>query len=165
MSGFGEVSYDLGICQLRKPTADEAEYLGEEFTKIEPWKTLRSTANGLKDGFLYQDTSTNTYAVIVNDEAIGVISVRYPWLLGPYLGFLGLIPSAQGKGLGKVLMAWLEENAKTHASGNIFICVSEFNHDAQEFYKSCGFSKVADLDGLIVDEHAELLLRKRLSLK
>ena len=164
MSGFGEASYDLGACILRKLTQQEAEYLATEFTKIEPWKTLRSTVNGLTQGFMYQDTSTNTYAVVVDGVAIGVISVRYPWLAGPYLGFLGLIPSSQGKGLGKILMDWLEDCTKIHAASNIFICVSAFNHEAQAFYKSCGFSKVADLDGLIVDQHAELLLRKRLSL-
>ena len=162
MSGFGEETYDLGVCQLCFPTVKDAEFLGQEFVKIEPWKTLNSSSKGLIDGFLYQDSATNTYSVIHESEAVGIISVRYPWLVGPYLGFLGLIPSSQGKGLGKVLMAWLEEKAKVHTARNIFICVSDFNSQAYEFYKACGYSKVANLDGLIVDNHGEFLLRKQL---
>jgi ribosomal protein S18 acetylase RimI-like enzyme len=163
MSKFGEVNYDLGICQLRHPTHDDAKLLSVELAKIEPWKTLGSTPQEFEEGFQSQNTSTNTYAVVVNENPVGIISVRYPWLLGPYLGFLGFIPEAQGKGLGKAVMNWLEETAKKHLARNIFICVSDFNHDAQAFYKACGYSKAADLDGLIVDEHSEFLLRKRLS--
>ena len=163
MSGFGEDTYNLDICVLRKPSTQDAAYLGEELSKIEPWKTLNSTPQGLADGFVYEDTSTNTYAVIADEKPVGIISVRYPWLVGPYLGFLGIIPTSQGKGLGKVLMAWLEKCARAHSARNIFICVSSFNDEAHTFYKSCGYLEVANLDGLIVDGHAELLLRKRLS--
>ena len=162
MTGFGENSYDLGICQLRHPTRDEAENLGLELSKIEPWKTLNSSPEGLMEGFLFQDSSTHTYAVIHEDSAVGMISVRYPWLVGPYLGFLGLIPASQGKGLGKALMVWLEETANALSARNIYICVSEFNPQAYDFYKNCGYQKVANLEGLIVDEYAEFLLRKRL---
>lgn len=163
MSKFGEANYDLGICQLRHPTHDDANLLSHELAKIEPWKTLGSTPQEFEEGFQSQSTSTNTYAVLSHEKPVGIISVRYPWLLGPYLGFLGVIPEAQGKGLGKMLMNWLEETAKEHTARNIFICVSDFNHDAQAFYKSCGYTKAANLDGLIIDEHSEFLLRKRLS--
>lgn len=163
MSKFGEASYDLDMCQLRHATKKDAKLLGVELAKIEPWKTLGSTAQEFEQGFQSQTNSTNTYAVIIEEKPVGIISVRYPWLLGPYLGFLGVIPEAQGKGLGKVLMNWLEDTAKEHSARNVFICVSDFNDAAQAFYKSCGYIKVANLDGLIVDEYSEFLLRKRLS--
>lgn len=163
MSKFGEANYDLGICQLRHPTHEDAKFLSVELAKIEPWKTLGSTPQEFEQGFQSQTTSTNTYAIIFKQKPVGIISVRYPWLLGPYLGFLGVIPEAQGKGLGNALMSWLEETAKEHTARNVFICVSDFNHAAQAFYKSCGYTKAADLNGLIVDEYSEFLLRKRLS--
>ena len=163
MNGFGEINYDLDICQLRHATKDDAKVLSVELAKLEPWNTLGLTPKEFEEGFQSQTTSTNTYAVIFEEKPVGIISVRYPWLLGPYLGFLGIIPEAQGKGLGKVLMTWLEETAKHHLARNVFICVSDFNHDAQAFYKSCGYIKVTELDGLIVDEYSEFLLRKRLS--
>lgn len=163
MSKFGEAAYDLGACQLRYVTPTDASFLAGELVKIDPWKTLKSTPEEFEKGFQSQSSSTNTYAVIMNDKPVGIISVRYPWLLGPYLGFLGIIPEAQGRGLGKVLMNWLEETAREHSARNVFICVSDFNQDAQAFYSSCGYDKVANLEGLIVDEYSELLLRKRLS--
>jgi len=89
MSKFGDATYDLSSCRLRHPTSSDAKILSEKLA-----------------------SSTNTYAVIVEGEPVGIISVRYPWLLGPYLGFLGIIPQAQGKGLGKVLMNWLEFSQK-----------------------------------------------------
>lgn len=160
MSGFGEKYYDLGICQLRYPEPNDAAYLGTELAKIEPWKTLNSTPDEFEAGFQSQSEASHTYAVIFEGAPVGIISVRYPWLLGPYLSFLGMIPSAQNKGLGKTLMNWLEETSKIHSARNIFVCVSSFNHDAQAFYKTCGYKQEAQLDGLIVNEHAELLLRK-----
>jgi len=163
MSKFGAVSYDLEVCQLRHVTRLDAKVLSVALAKIDPWKTLGSTPTEFEEGFQSQTHSTNTYAVILEDRPVGIISVRYPWLLGPYLGFLGFVPEAQGKGLGGALMNWLEEMAQEHSARNVFICVSDFNHEAQAFYKSFGYEKVADLDGLIVDEHAEFLLRKRLS--
>lgn len=162
MSKFGEKAYNLGMCQLRHVTKKDAKFLSVELASIDPWKTLGSTREEFEQGFQSQTNSTNTYAVIFEDNPVGVISVRYPWLLGPYLGFLGIIPQAQGKGIGKTLMNWLAETAHKHSARNIFICVSEFNHDAQAFYRACGYEKVANLEGLILDEYDEFLMRKRL---
>ncbi len=162
MSKFGEKAYNLGMCKLRHTTASDAKLLSVTLSKIDPWKTLGSTPNEFEQGFQSQTSSTNTYTVMFEGKPVGIISVRFPWLLGPYLGFLGVIPDAQGKGIGKTLLNWLDETARAHSSRNIFICVSEFNHDAQAFYKACGYKKVANLEGLILDEYDEFLMRKRL---
>lgn len=162
MSKFGESHYQLATCSLRHATPQEAAFLGKEFEKIDPWKTLGTTKNDLEHYILNQD-HYDTYAVIADDKPIGMISIRFPWLLGPYLAFLGILPQAQGKGFGTTLMQWLEDTARIHKARNIFICVSDFNHDAQAFYASCGYRKVADLEGLVLDEYGELLLRKRLT--
>lgn len=163
MNGFGEAYHDLGICQLRCPKKEEVEFLAAELVKIDPWKTLKTSSEVLINHFLKQETGGFKSTVIVDNKPVGLISIKSPWLLGPYLEFLGLIPVVQGKGVGKALMLWLEKTTRLSKDKNIFICVSDFNNDAYEFYKQFGYIKCGHLDDLSIEGKAEFLLRKRLS--
>ncbi len=60
-------------------------------------------------------------------------------------------------------MLWLEENAKLSKDENVFICVSDFNNEAFQFYQKFGYTKCGHRDDLSIEGKAEFLLRKRLS--
>lgn len=162
MSGFSEANYDLGLCALQKPKKEAVDFLTSELVKIDPWKTIKTSPQVLANYFLNPEAGSFRYVVTENDKPVGLISVKSPWLLGPYLEFLGLISIAQGKGIGKALMEWLEEHAHLSKDKNIFICVSDFNHDALQFYQQFGYTKCGHLDDLSIEGKAEFLLRKRL---
>ncbi len=89
----------------------------------------------------------------------GIISVRYPWLRGPYLELLGLFPDYQGVGLGSELLRWFEQQARL-ANPNAWVLVSAFNHKARAFYERRGFVAIGAIEALVKPGYDEILLRK-----
>jgi len=163
MSGFDQATYDLGNCQLEMPSQDTVETIANAFVSMEPWKTLGTDHNRLIGHFLKNPEDACRKVITASNKAVGMVCVKQNWLVGPYLEFLGLLPQAQGDGVGRTIMNWLEDEAVKAKARNVFLCVSDFNVDAISFYQTCGFEKCAHLDGLVVDNHGEFLMRKRLS--
>jgi GNAT superfamily N-acetyltransferase len=88
------------------------------------------------------------------------VSVRYPWLKGPYLELLALLPQAQKQGIWSSIIAWLESEALRHQARNLWVCASSFNAGALRFYERHGCRPAATLPGLVADGFDEILLRK-----
>lgn len=100
------------------------------------------------------------YRVEVGGVEAGAVSVRHPWLKGPYLEFLALLPRFQGQGIGAGLLAWFEQEALRLGARNLWVCASSFNAGALRFYARRGFRPAATLPGLVADGYDEILLRK-----
>src|SRR5262249_3711817 len=83
-----------------------------------------------------------------------------PWLAGPYLQMLAVLPTHQNHGIGGRLLAWFEDEARLHFR-NLWLCVSAFNIDAQRFYARHGYVHLATLHDLMRAGDGELRLRKR----
>jgi GNAT superfamily N-acetyltransferase len=96
----------------------------------------------------------------VRENEAGVVSVRHPWLKGPYLELLALLPEAQNQGIGSRIIAWFESTALSHGSRNLWVCASSFNARAVRFYERHGFARAVTLPGLVADGYDEVLLRK-----
>jgi ribosomal protein S18 acetylase RimI-like enzyme len=109
---------------------------------------------------LTADGSVSRYVVSVNGEEAGVVSVRHPWLKGPYLELLALLSQAQDRGIGSSIIAWFESAALQHGARNLWVCASSFNMRALRFYERHGFTRAATLPGLVADGYDEILLRK-----
>jgi diamine N-acetyltransferase len=92
----------------------------------------------------------------------GGMVIRDPWLVGPYLQTIAVLPGHQGSGAGGLMLAWFEARARLTHQRNIWLCVSAFNTEAQRFYQAHGWQRVADLPDLIRDGDGEIMLRKRL---
>ncbi len=76
----------------------------------------------------------------------------------PYLKLFGVQSEAAGKGVGSRLLEELE----ARLAGDLFLLVSDFNADAQRFYRRHGFAQLGRLEGYILPEVAELLFHKPL---
>lgn len=106
------------------------------------------------------DADAMRYVVSVKGEESGVVSVRHPWLKGPYLELLALLPPAQNQGIGSSIMAWFESAGLRYGARNLWVCASSFNARALRFYERHGFARAAMLPGLVADGYDEILLRK-----
>lgn len=106
------------------------------------------------------DGGTSRYVVNVAGSEAGVVSVRHPWLKGPYIELLALLPQAQNRGIGSSIMAWFESAALQHRARNLWVCASSFNARALRFYERHGFIRAAMLPGLVADGYDEILMRK-----
>ena len=124
-------------------------------------RTMVSTAGHIATGLKSAAAGSSPLQVECGSELAGAIVVVCPWLSGPYLQMLAILPAHQNQGIGSRILGWFEEEAREHFR-NLWLCVSGFNFDAQRFYQAHGYALVATLDGLMRDGDAELLMRKRI---
>ena len=75
---------------------------------MEPWSVMNYPADKLAAFLASPDAGAARYVVSVKGAEVGVVSVRHPWLKGPYLELLALLPEAQSQGIGSSIMAWFE---------------------------------------------------------
>jgi GNAT superfamily N-acetyltransferase len=157
---FGADSYQLPGCALERFRAPaQARSLADMLIRLDPWRTLGYTTDGLSRYFLRVDPGLHCYRIVAGSATAGVVCVRYPWLRGPYIELIGLAPDAQGLGLGGATVAWIEAETRGHAA-NLWALVSSFNEPARRFYTRRGFVEIAPLADLVAPGHTEILLRK-----
>jgi diamine N-acetyltransferase len=99
---------------------------------------------------------------MVGGEVAAVAGVRLNWLRGPYVQFLGVVPSYQKRKLGSAFLAWLAHEAKRHGEHNVWVLASNFNAGALRFYAANGFEKTGEIADLVATGTSEVLMRRRL---
>lgn len=136
------------------------EASSQALAAMDPWLTLEYSPEVLAFYLLHADPALKRYAVLVSDKVSGVVSLRYPWLFGPFLELIALFGDSRGKGIGSRLIDWI--CGQYASASNLWATVSSFNLDAQRFYARTGFEQTVVLDNLIKPGRHEILLRKRL---
>jgi ribosomal protein S18 acetylase RimI-like enzyme len=79
-----------------------------------------------------------------------------------YLRLIAVDPALRGVGVGVPLLRAFEAVA-AEASPDAFLLVSDFNRDAQRFYRREGYVEIGRIDDYVVPGVSELLFRKRLT--
>ena len=148
--------------ELRAMTAAAADELGPQTAAIGPWARYASEAASISAALQNTTEGSVAYQVRSGTALAGAVVVCCPWLAGPYLQLLAILPAHQNRGIGTSVLTWFEAEARDHYR-NLWLCVSAFNVAAQRFYARHGFERVATLAGLLRDGDDELLMRKRLA--
>lgn len=157
---FSPASADLGEARFVPLEASDRARLAEAIAAMPPWSVMNYPAEAMAKFLATSGDSIIRYRVAVGGEDAGVVSVRYPWLKGPYLELLALLPKFQGQRLGTRILVWFEQEAVRQEARNLWVCASSFNQSALRLYERYGFQRVATLPGLVVDGYDEILLRK-----
>jgi GNAT superfamily N-acetyltransferase len=139
-----------------------APQLASVFAGMEPWAAYPYPAAQLAAYLAACTVEAPRFAIHHDGCLVGVVGLRLDWLRGPYIQFLGVLAGAQGKGLGTVVLAWVEAEARRSGARNLWVAASDFNAGALRFYERAGFHRIADLEGLVCDDRTEVLLRMRL---
>jgi len=161
---FIHPEYILKTCQLRKLTKKETVTVAQTLEQMEPWFTLKYSAKTISNYLYHSEQSLFKYGIIVSQQVVGVVCIRYPWLRGAYIELLAVYHSQQGQGLGREIINWLETELRQKTKlRNLWALVSSFNHEAQHFYHKTGFVEIGQLDDLVVAGYNEILLRKVLN--
>jgi GNAT superfamily N-acetyltransferase len=121
---------------------------------------MRYSADALARFLAAPDGGVSRYLVTVGGEQAGAVSVRFPWLKGPYLELLALLPPFHGRGIGSALLGWFENEGVRLGARNLWVCASSFNSNGLRFYRRHGYQPAATLTGLVADGYDEILLRK-----
>jgi ribosomal protein S18 acetylase RimI-like enzyme len=159
---FSLVAHPLPDGALRPLAEGEAERLGTLCATFDPYRRLGQSANALAGYLRRPDPALFRFVIEMDTATVGVVAVRSPWLRGPFLEMLAILPEARGRGLGRQTVEWVVSQASLVAT-NLWTTVSDFNENAQGFYRRLGFVEVSELPGLIAEGTTEILLRRRLS--
>jgi ribosomal protein S18 acetylase RimI-like enzyme len=163
MNAFELTAHNLGELALRPLSAENARKLGEALSIIPPWSVIGYPAERLADWLQREQPTMRKFEVMAGVRLAGIIVIQEPFLYGPYLKLIAILPAFQGQGFGLRLLQWMESQARRQEARQLWLCVSTFNKRAREFYERLGFEPVAVLDKLASEASDELLMRKRLS--
>ena len=159
--------YELGLSSTGQPreltelAPDEADGIGRAFAGMDPWAAYGTPPERLTRFFTASEEAVSRCAIRINGRLAGLVVLRASWLHGPYLQFLGLLPDAQGQGVGAAVLDWIEREAPP-GTRNLWLCVSAINPRARTFYERHGYELAAALPALAADHMDELLMRRRL---
>ena len=128
---------------------------------MDPWRTLGIASSGLVASLLQHDHGAFKRALWFNGHCAGVVRIQDPWLYGPYLALLAILPGHQRAGLGAAVLQWMDFEVRG-SSNNIWACVSSFNSEALKFYERHGFETVGVIPDLLKSGFSEILIRKQL---
>jgi ribosomal protein S18 acetylase RimI-like enzyme len=84
--------------------------------------------------------------------------------LSPYVSTLGVQAGYQNRRIGAALLNEAERVA-SEASADLFLLASDFNTDAQRFYRRQGYTQIGAIADYVVPGVTELIFRKRLSVR
>ncbi len=163
MQAFELTSHDLGVAILRPLRSGNAEKLGAALAAMPPWSVIGWPAELLTAVFRRQPPSVLRFELLARGELAGIVTIQDPFLHGPYLQLLAVLPGFQGLNLGSSVLQWMEQQARAAEARQLWLCVSTFNMRARALYERFGFETVAVLDKLASEASDELFMRKRLN--
>jgi GNAT superfamily N-acetyltransferase len=162
-AGRYELPFGEGPLTLLPLPASQAEPLGTAFAAIDPWASYGYPAASISSYLAAEAPGDVRFLLQVDGAVAGAVGLQPIWLRGPYIRFLGILPTFQRHGVGSAIVAWIEEQARTQQQRNLWVVASQINTDALRFYERHGFAQVAIFDALAYDDRNEILLRKRLA--
>ncbi len=132
--------------------------LREILLNSDPWRTLGFNEDRLSE----LEKTIPFFEILValhQKKVVGFALIQPGFLLGKYLRILAVREDFRSSGIGSQLMEAFELKAFSEVS-NVYLCVSSFNGNARRFYERRGYSVVGLLEGLILPQYDELLMRK-----
>jgi GNAT superfamily N-acetyltransferase len=137
-----------------------AARLAGTIVAMPPWSAMDYPAEAMARFLASSGDGALRYLIEVDGAEAGAVSVRHPWLKGPYLELLALLPPFQRRGIGASILSWFEQAGRGLGARNLWVCASSFNDGALRFYQRYGFRPAATLPGLVAEDYDEILLRK-----
>jgi diamine N-acetyltransferase len=134
--------------------------LAQAIVAIPPWSAMNYPVDAMARFLASSADGAYRYLIEAGGEPGGAVSVRHPWLKGPYLELLVLLPPFQNQGIGAEILGWFEREGLRAEARNLWVCASGFNERALRFYQRHDFRQAAPLPGLVADGYTEILLRK-----
>jgi ribosomal protein S18 acetylase RimI-like enzyme len=135
----------------------DAEWAAKVMASSEPWLTLQTGYD--RSLGLLSNASRERYVARVQGERAGFLIISMQGAFVGYVQLLGVAERFRGQGVGRELIGFAEQRI-FRETPNVFICVSDFNQEAQRFYAKAGYQRVGELRDFIVAGRAEFLLRK-----
>jgi N-acetylglutamate synthase-like GNAT family acetyltransferase len=126
------LSPQIRIIEPQSPQEFEAYYLVRYNILRKPWNQPLGSE---KDNNELE--SIHAMAVNENNEVLGVCRLQFNSKTEAQLRFMGVTDEAQGLGIGRLLIDYMEHKAKNHGTKTMIL---QARDNAVDFYKKCGYS-------------------------
>jgi len=147
---------------------EEINYL---FTpQFVPTKIEVPTLKELMEYFDERDSLYN-FMIYMGDEIVGDFQIDYQFKMlyskepSAWIGITIGDEQARGKGVGRQVMAFIEEHVKSKGFNRIELGVFAFNKKAIKFYENIGYKRIAEIKGFTFYNgkyHSDYRYEKRL---
>jgi len=144
---------------IRPYKPDDFDSVVRMLGDLDPWRPLGYTRSDWERFFEMPLQGREAFVIEIDGRVTGVGVLRQRFLFGDYLELLAVAVSAQGRGHGGALLGYLEE-VVFRRSKNLFVCVSDFNHQGRRFYERHGYKEIGPILHLLVPGSSEILMRK-----
>jgi N-acetylglutamate synthase-like GNAT family acetyltransferase len=135
----------------------------EEFEKYYRlrWEVLRKPWGWERGSELTDDEDKCVHALVCDEkgEAVGVCRLQMNSAQEAQIRFMGVRDDQQGKGVGKLIIAYMEGAARQKKANYIVLQARE---NALDFYKRCGYA-VVEKSHLMWGKIQHYLMRKYLA--
>lgn len=148
-------SPDVEIGEARE---DDLEWAALLMAGSEPWITL---GRGLVESrHACHRPDLRAFVARSGTKPLGFVLIHPRGVAGaPYIASIGVTADARGRGIGRRLVAFIEDLFRPQ-SRHMFLCVSSFNSRARKFYEEIGYAPVGELPDYVVDGASEILMHK-----
>jgi ribosomal-protein-alanine N-acetyltransferase len=150
-----------GDVQISSASALDLDTCRRLILRSEPWITLQYDDTDVQ-GIVRSVAGANLLVAQVEARTVGFALSAPGVLLGEYLKLLVVDPAFQSQGIGRRLMEDLERRAFQRWP-NVYLCVSNFNTGARQFYRRFGYEEVGVLRDLLLPGSGEVLMRKSIA--
>jgi len=145
---------------VRLSTEREKTACAELMAGSETWITLRIPMDEIMKTL--SDPLHEVFVAYVEDEIVGTMVIHTGGAFSGYLKSIAVKPGWRNQKLGEKMMEFIEKEIFSTYK-NLFLCVSSFNSDAQQFYTKLGYEKIGELKDYLVAGHDEILMRKTIA--
>ena len=163
MEAFELRTHPIGAGLLRPLSPGTPEKLGAALAAMPPWSVIGWPAERLTASFHRQAPSVRRFELMVEDELAGTVTIQDPFLHGPYLQLLAVLPGFQGQNSAPPYCSgWSGRRGVLRPASSGF--ASRPSTPARAPSTSASASRRRRLlDKLASDLSDEILMRKRLS--
>jgi ribosomal protein S18 acetylase RimI-like enzyme len=145
--------------RIRRPSPALARRQSTWIAAMDPWRSLGYQAAGLGRYLGRMARASRALVAEEKGEVLGILVFQPDFLLGMFVALLAVPPQAAGRGIGRALMARIEQTALRKKRW-LWVSSDGDNQAAARFYQKLGFVRVARLPDLIRDGRTEILWRK-----
>lgn len=159
---FAPHRHDLGDAVALVPIPPEAvDELARRTVAIDPWARLGVAAAAMAVRIAAPSDGARRFAITRAGAIVGWVSIRHPFMRGPYLETIALFPEARRGGIARRVIDWMGREVAGREA-DLWLCVTEWNDDARAAYRALGFEEVGRLPDLVAPGVCEIFMRKRL---
>ncbi len=151
---------------IRPMTADDVPIIAHWMMQVPLWQRYRIDEENARGQF--QAALQRQDILLVADVDAATRACGFTWVMPhggfgrAYLRLIGVQPDYSGAGLGAALLSETEKIVAEHSAG-LFLLVSDFNTDAQRFYRQHGYRPVGAVPAYVLPDVTERIFYKPLS--